>query len=201
MWREEFFLLPLNKQFLSKGGTEIIQIYHVFRTMYLTGESNENTSCLTSCLLGFLQSGTFSCFWEINETSTRSLMHPICPQGRHCSKEFIVSQTPLSSTVADFWRMIWEHKTQTVVRLPDTHNQVQLRHTLLCIVTNMYYQAHFYRFCLFFRVQRETVVSTGPVKISQWALTVSQCHSLGRSTYFWLMMRDFWYRTLLCLYR
>uniref|UniRef100_A0A8D3DMD7 protein-tyrosine-phosphatase n=1 Tax=Scophthalmus maximus TaxID=52904 RepID=A0A8D3DMD7_SCOMX len=39
-------------------------------------------------------------------------------------KEFVVSQTPLSSTVADFWRMIWEHSTHTVVRLPDAHCQV-----------------------------------------------------------------------------
>uniref|UniRef100_A0A8D3CQL1 protein-tyrosine-phosphatase n=1 Tax=Scophthalmus maximus TaxID=52904 RepID=A0A8D3CQL1_SCOMX len=44
--------------------------------------------------------------------------------GRHHSKEFVVSQTPLSSTVADFWRMIWEHSTHTVVRLPDAHCQV-----------------------------------------------------------------------------
>uniref|UniRef100_A0A667XKK2 protein-tyrosine-phosphatase n=1 Tax=Myripristis murdjan TaxID=586833 RepID=A0A667XKK2_9TELE len=43
--------------------------------------------------------------------------------GRHYSKQFIVSQTPLSSTVADFWRMIWEHNTHTVVRLADTHSQ------------------------------------------------------------------------------
>ncbi|CAK6959906.1 receptor-type tyrosine-protein phosphatase zeta [Scomber scombrus] len=43
--------------------------------------------------------------------------------GHHHSREFIVSQTPLSSTVADFWRMIWEHNTHTVVRLPDTHSQ------------------------------------------------------------------------------
>ncbi|KAF0029475.1 hypothetical protein F2P81_018580 [Scophthalmus maximus] len=43
--------------------------------------------------------------------------------GRHHSKEFVVSQTPLSSTVADFWRMIWEHSTHTVVRLPDAHCQ------------------------------------------------------------------------------
>uniref|UniRef100_A0A3Q3WF93 protein-tyrosine-phosphatase n=1 Tax=Mola mola TaxID=94237 RepID=A0A3Q3WF93_MOLML len=43
--------------------------------------------------------------------------------GHHHCKEFIVSQTPLSSTVADFWRMIWEHNIHTVVRLPDTHCQ------------------------------------------------------------------------------
>lgn len=48
----------------------------------------------------------------------------VFPQGRHHSKEFIVSQTPLCSTVEDFWRMIWEHDTHTVVRLPDTHCQV-----------------------------------------------------------------------------
>ncbi|XP_047192090.1 receptor-type tyrosine-protein phosphatase zeta isoform X2 [Scophthalmus maximus] len=47
--------------------------------------------------------------------------------GRHHSKEFVVSQTPLSSTVADFWRMIWEHSTHTVVRLPDAHCQSEER--------------------------------------------------------------------------
>uniref|UniRef100_A0A3Q2ZAK4 protein-tyrosine-phosphatase n=1 Tax=Kryptolebias marmoratus TaxID=37003 RepID=A0A3Q2ZAK4_KRYMA len=43
--------------------------------------------------------------------------------GYHCSKEFIVSQTPLSSTVEDFWRMIWEHKTHAVVCLPDSERR------------------------------------------------------------------------------
>ncbi|XP_061618214.1 receptor-type tyrosine-protein phosphatase zeta-like isoform X1 [Phyllopteryx taeniolatus] len=43
--------------------------------------------------------------------------------GHRHSKEFIVSQTPLSSTVEDFWRMIWEHNTHTVVHLPDAHCQ------------------------------------------------------------------------------
>ncbi|XP_017293696.1 receptor-type tyrosine-protein phosphatase zeta [Kryptolebias marmoratus] len=47
--------------------------------------------------------------------------------GYHCSKEFIVSQTPLSSTVEDFWRMIWEHKTHAVVCLPDAHSQSERR--------------------------------------------------------------------------
>lgn len=49
----------------------------------------------------------------------------VFPQGlRHC-REFIVSQTPLSSTVADFWRLIWEHNAHTLVRLPGPHSQVQ----------------------------------------------------------------------------
>uniref|UniRef100_A0A3Q3NMM4 protein-tyrosine-phosphatase n=1 Tax=Mastacembelus armatus TaxID=205130 RepID=A0A3Q3NMM4_9TELE len=43
--------------------------------------------------------------------------------GHHYSNEFIVSQTPLSSTVADFWRMIWEHNARTVVCLLDPHCQ------------------------------------------------------------------------------
>lgn len=62
----------------------------------------------------------------------------VFPQGHHQSKEFIVSQTPLSSTVADFWRMILEHNTHFVVRLQDTHCQVQHTHThpqVFCIAT------------------------------------------------------------------
>uniref|UniRef100_G3Q675 protein-tyrosine-phosphatase n=1 Tax=Gasterosteus aculeatus aculeatus TaxID=481459 RepID=G3Q675_GASAC len=47
--------------------------------------------------------------------------------GHHHNKEFIVSQTPLRSTVEDFWRMIWEHSTHTVVRLPHTHFQSEDR--------------------------------------------------------------------------
>ncbi|XP_024120897.1 receptor-type tyrosine-protein phosphatase zeta isoform X2 [Oryzias melastigma] len=43
--------------------------------------------------------------------------------GHHCSKEFVVSQTPLASTVADFWRMIWEQQTHTVVCLPDNQGE------------------------------------------------------------------------------
>ncbi|KAG7270817.1 hypothetical protein CRUP_037151, partial [Coryphaenoides rupestris] len=43
--------------------------------------------------------------------------------GRYHSREFIVTQDPLSSTVGDFWTMVWEHNTHTVVSLPDTHTQ------------------------------------------------------------------------------
>ncbi|XP_037616045.1 receptor-type tyrosine-protein phosphatase zeta isoform X2 [Sebastes umbrosus] len=58
-----------------------------------------------------------------SETNATGYINASYVMGHHHSKEFIVSQTPLSSTVADFWRLIWEHNTHTVVRLPDTHCQ------------------------------------------------------------------------------
>ncbi|XP_034019080.1 receptor-type tyrosine-protein phosphatase zeta isoform X2 [Thalassophryne amazonica] len=58
-----------------------------------------------------------------SETNSTGYVNASYVMGHHDCKEFIVSQTPLSSTVTDFWRMIWEHKTRTVVHLVDTHTQ------------------------------------------------------------------------------
>ncbi|EFX86528.1 hypothetical protein DAPPUDRAFT_236291 [Daphnia pulex] len=41
-------------------------------------------------------------------------------QGYPKLKEFIVTQDPLEATVSDFWEMVWDHNSQTVVVLSDT---------------------------------------------------------------------------------
>ncbi|KAM9845837.1 receptor-type tyrosine-protein phosphatase zeta [Aulostomus maculatus] len=58
-----------------------------------------------------------------SETNPSGYINASYVLGHHHSREFIVSQTPLSSTVVDFWRMIWEHNTHTVVRLADSHSE------------------------------------------------------------------------------
>lgn len=47
--------------------------------------------------------------------------------GYLCPNEFIATQGPLPSTVADFWRMIWETGTKTIVMLTQCFEKGRIR--------------------------------------------------------------------------
>ncbi|MEQ2164508.1 hypothetical protein GOODEAATRI_007389 [Goodea atripinnis] len=49
-------------------------------------------------------------------------------QGYLCPNEFIATQGPLPSTVADFWRMIWETGTRTIAMLTQCYEKGRVRH-------------------------------------------------------------------------
>ncbi|TMS04996.1 Phosphatidylinositol phosphatase PTPRQ [Larimichthys crocea] len=47
--------------------------------------------------------------------------------GYVCPNEFIATQGPLASTVADFWRMIWETGTRTIAMLTQCYEKGRIR--------------------------------------------------------------------------
>ncbi|XP_075907738.1 receptor-type tyrosine-protein phosphatase zeta isoform X1 [Nelusetta ayraudi] len=59
----------------------------------------------------------------VSEANSTGYINASYVMGHRRSKEFIVSQTPLSSTVVDLWRMVLEHNARTIVCLQDTHCQ------------------------------------------------------------------------------
>uniref|UniRef100_A0A3B3ZZL5 protein-tyrosine-phosphatase n=1 Tax=Periophthalmus magnuspinnatus TaxID=409849 RepID=A0A3B3ZZL5_9GOBI len=58
-----------------------------------------------------------------SDTNSTGYINASYVMGHHHCREFIVTQTPLSSTVEDFWRMVLENNIHTVVCLTDSHSR------------------------------------------------------------------------------
>ena len=56
-------------------------------------------------------------------------------QGYHSPKAFIAAQSPMATTVDDFWSMIWENKSQVVVLLCQLveNEEVSSVHSHMCL--------------------------------------------------------------------
>uniref|UniRef100_A0A8C1FHP8 protein-tyrosine-phosphatase n=1 Tax=Cyprinus carpio carpio TaxID=630221 RepID=A0A8C1FHP8_CYPCA len=79
------------------------------------------------CQSNAKQNDYSSALSDCNRTKNRScslipgvLMYSY--QGYRQSKEFIITQKPLPSTVKDLWKMVWDHNAQVIVSLPDMSN-------------------------------------------------------------------------------
>ena len=47
-----------------------------------------------------------------------TMLHPLIPsQGYSGEKEYVATQGPLEQTVVEFWKMVWEQNTATIVML------------------------------------------------------------------------------------
>ena len=67
-------------------------------------------------------------------------------QGFNKNEEFVVTQHPLEGTVDDFWRMVWDQNTATVVLLTDP--ELVVRRAVIFTFFSVF--RTFYRFFLLF---------------------------------------------------
>ena len=65
------------------------------------------------------------------------------PQGYHMRRAYIATQGPLPATFDDFWRMVWEQKTHTIVMLTQLVERGRVREFYMnnCMIYSSYYTA------------------------------------------------------------
>ena len=59
-------------------------------------------------------------------------------QGYHKGKAFIATQGPLPDTSEDFWRMVWEYKSSTIVMLAKEKEGAKVKQHNFSINTHLY---------------------------------------------------------------
>jgi hypothetical protein len=63
---------------------------------------------------------------------THSLTHSLTNQSYHKRRAFIATQGPLTSTVEDFWRMLWQYSVPVVVMLTEEVEKGRVSCGLCC---------------------------------------------------------------------
>ena len=55
----------------------------------------------------------------------------VCAQGYNRPREYIASQGPLEQTVEDFWRMVWEQGSTTIIMLTNVVELGKVGHVVV----------------------------------------------------------------------
>ena len=56
------------------------------------------------------------------------------PKGYSISKAFIAAQSPMTNTKGDFWELVWQFRTPTIVLLTNFKEGKQVRACLHCTI-------------------------------------------------------------------
>ena len=68
-------------------------------------------------------------------------------QGYKQKNAFIASQGPVPSSIPDFWRMVWEQATATIVMLTNLEEKGRVSYTMTIICSCLFKQLKSGKYC------------------------------------------------------